>query len=157
MNKSSFYSLASFILFPLILGALSGFLTNGSMDTYSSFVRPPLSPPAILFPIVWTILYIAMGISSWIIYKSQDPLSKKALGIYGIQLIINLLWPILFFTFHLYFVSFLWIVLLIFCVAVMILLFYQISPFAAYLQIPYFLWLIFAGYLNLCLFIINIR
>ncbi len=148
MNKSSFYSLAIFILFPLILGALSGFFTNGSMDTYSSFVRPPLSPPAILFPIVWTILYIAMGISSWIIYKSQDPLSKKALGIYGIQLIINLLWPILFFTFHLYFVSFLWIVLLIFCVVLMILLFYQISPFAAYLKSHIFYGYNFAGYPN---------
>lgn len=155
MKKSNYFSLAISIAIPVLLGALSGFITKESMDSYSSLIRPPLSPPSILFPIVWTILYIAMGVSSWLIYQSKHPLSPQAIRIYGIQLIVNILWPILFFTFHLYFISFLWIVLLIFLVILMIILFYQISHLAAYLQIPYLLWLIFAGYLNLCIFILN--
>ena len=155
MKKSKYFSLAISIAIPFLLGALTGFITKKSMDSYSSLIHPPLSLPSILFPIIWTILYIAMGISSWIIYQSNHPHSQQALKIYGIQLVINILWPILFFTFHLSFISFLWIVLLIFLVILMIIMFYQISHLAAYLQIPYLLWLIFAGYLNLCIFILN--
>ena len=102
MKKSNYFSLAISIAIPVLLGALSGFITKESMDSYSSLIRPPLSPPSILFPIVWTILYIAMGVSSWLIYQSRHPLSPQAIRIYGIQLIVNIRWPILFFTFHLF-------------------------------------------------------
>lgn len=163
MKRSLFHSSArSLILFiavPLILGAVSGFLSMGSMehsmDMYASFHRPPLSPPGFLFPIVWTILYITMGISAWIIHQNTHPLSQQALTVYGIQLAINLLWPIFFFLLHMYLFSFFWLVLLLFFIVFMILLFYRITPLAAYLQIPYLVWIIFAGYLNLSIYLLN--
>lgn len=153
--KSSTRSLILFIAVPLVLGALSSFLSMGSMDVYASFQRPPLSPPGYLFPIVWTILYIAMGISSWLIYRSHNSHSSQALAIYGIQLAMNLLWPVLFFQFHLYFFSFIWLVLLLYVILLMLFSFYPISPSAACLQVPYLIWTIFAGYLNLGIFLLN--
>lgn len=141
------------IIIPLGLGFIFSLFTN-SGTVYKQMIKPPLSPPGYLFPIVWTILYILMGISSYLIYKKVG-LDNKAIKIYLIQLFVNLFWTIIFFNFRLYLLAFLWIILLIVLVATMIKEFYKIDKKAAYLQIPYLIWIIFASYLNFFIFILN--
>lgn len=141
------------VLIPLAAGVLSS-LFSGSME-YATFNKPPFSPPAYLFPIVWTILYILMGISSYIVYSSGDAGKTSALRVYALQLFFNFFWSILFFGFSWYFFAFLWLIVLIVLIIVMIARFYEISPVAAYLQIPYLLWCIFAAYLNYAIYRLN--
>ena len=145
------------IAIPLIVGGLSAFLTRGSMESFEVLNQPLLSPPAWLFPVVWTILYILMGISSYLALTSQASKEEKeqALRIYGYQLAVNFLWPTIFFTLEWYLFAFLWLILLWVLVMVMILRFKEINKLAAYLNIPYILWLTFAGYLNLAIWLLN--
>lgn len=154
MKTKNLSTLVISILIPIAVGSVSALL-SGNMDIYSNLNKPPLSPPGFIFPIAWTILYILMGISSYIIYMSQSPNREKALKIYAVQLAINFFWSILFFGFSQYFISFLWLVLLIIVIIIMIKQFYQISPLAAWLQIPYLLWCVFAAYLNFMIFRLN--
>lgn len=142
------------ILIPLAIGSLSA-LFSGSAAGYPALNNPPLSPPAFVFPTVWTILYILMGISAYLIDQSNDPRRYKALRIYGIQLFFNFFWSILFFRFSQYFPAFLWLAALILLIAVMIKRFFRINPASAYLQIPYLLWCLFAAYLNLMIAVLN--
>ncbi len=142
------------ILIPVILGGIVGLLTSAG-DNYKDLIQPSFAPPSILFPIVWTILYILMGISSYIISESNSYLKNEALFIYYVQLVVNLLWSFIFFTLGWYFVAFIWIIFLIVLVILMIKRFYSISKFSAFIQIPYLLWLIFASILNLSIFILN--
>lgn len=136
-------------------GILSALITRNSMDTYKNLNLPKLAPPSILFPIVWTILFILMGISAYIIYESNSDQKQNALTIYGIQLLINFIWPILFFNLKLYLFSFIWIILLWLLIILMISSFKKISNVAAYLQISYLLWVTFASYLNFMIYYIN--
>ena len=145
------------IAIPLIVGITASLLTRDSMEIFASVNQPPLSPPAWLFPIVWTILYILMGISSYLIAvaDTDKEAKEKALRLYAYQLIVNFLWPTFFFNLQWYFFSFLWLVLLWILVLLMILQFRKIRPIAGYLNIPYLLWLTFAGYLNFAIWILN--
>lgn len=144
------------ILIPLAVGGLSALLTQNSMRNFEQVVQPPLSPPAILFPIVWTLLYILMGITSYLILQEpQTYQTRTALFAYGLQLFFNFFWSILFFNLEMYFVSFLWLIILWALIALTILLFSQISKPATYLMIPYLLWVTFAGYLNFGIFLLN--
>ena len=136
-------------------GILSALITRNSMDTYKNLNLPKLAPPSILFPIVWTILFILMGISAYIIYESNSDQKQSALTIYGIQLLVNFSWPILFFNLGLYLFSFIWIILLWSLIILMINSFKKISSIAAYLQIPYLLWVTFASYLNFMIYYNN--
>ena len=136
-------------------GVISWLLTGNSMEIYRDLNKPALSPPGQLFPIVWTMLYILMGISIYIIMQSKRKLKKNARLIYYIQLVTNALWTPIFFGFKEYFLAFLWILMLIVFVITMILTFYKISKKAAYIQIPYLLWLLFASYLNFGVFVLN--
>ena len=140
---------------PLAVGALSGVLSMNAKDVYSTLELPALSPPPFLFPIVWTILYILMGISAYLVAVTNSPLRQKALFVYGLQLAFNFVWPLLFFVSQAYWVSFVWLAILWVLVFIMIILFYKIRPAAAFLQIPYLLWITFAGYLNLMVAILN--
>lgn len=149
-NKSA---LIISILIPILIGTLSS-LFSGNMS-YSMFNKPSFSPPSILFPIVWTILYILMGISSYIIYSSDSPNKRKAITIYAIQLFFNFFWSILFFGFSQYLLAFIWLLILIILIIIMIYQFYTIDPLAAYLQIPYLLWCLFAAYLNFMIYKLN--
>lgn len=142
------------ILIPIAVGTLSA-LFSGNMSIYSTINKPPLSPPGLLFPIVWLILYLLMGISSYIIYESEHPNKKNALKTYAIQLFFNFWWSIIFFRFSLYLFAFLWLLALIAFIIIMIYQFYQISPLASYLQIPYLLWCSFASYLNFMIYVLN--
>ena len=110
--KLDIKSLIKNIAIPLILGTIVGLLT--STKGLENIAQPVFAPPAFLFPIVWTILYTLMGVSAYMVEGSTSPLKDDALGIYYLQLGVNLLWSFIFFTFRLYFIAFLWIILLIF-------------------------------------------
>ena len=127
------------------------------MEMFENVNKPPLSPPAWLFPVVWTILYTLMGISSYWILTSgaKEDQIYKAMSLYWYQLAVNFLWPTFFFNFQWYLFSFLWLVLLWVLVLAMILRFWRIDRRAALLNIPYILWLTFAGYLNLGVWWLN--
>ena len=140
---------------PLLTGGLAALITQSSMEQFATFRQPPLSPPGWLFPVVWTILYTLMGISSYLVSQSDSPLKNTALRIYGIQLGVNFFWPILFFRLNAFLGAFFWILLLWILVLVMIVLFYKVKPIAGLLQIPYLLWITFAAYLNLAIYLLN--
>ncbi len=146
------------ILIPLFVGGLSAFLTRGNMNLYDQIVRPALSPPAILFPIVWTLLYALMGLGSVLVYNKRGEYpeeSKSALVIYSLQLFINFIWSIIFFNARAFLLSFILLVVLWLLVFIMIAKFLKLCPLAAVLQIPYLLWLTFAGYLSLSIYLLN--
>lgn len=147
MNK---FKLFIDILIPVAIGGIVGFIINPYID-YNSLVQPPLSPPSIVFPIVWTILYVLMGISYYLL---KNP-SKKEKIIYFVQLGVNALWSLFFFIGKFYLFSFIWIILLDVLVIFMIGIFYQNNKASAYLQIPYLIWILFATYLNLGIYILN--
>lgn len=145
------------IAIPIVVGAVSGFLTRNAMQDFEALNQPPLSPPGWLFPIVWTILYTLMGISAYLI-KVADASTEEiddALTIYRYQLIVNFLWPVFSFNFGWYLFAFVWLILLWILVIFMIRKFYTISKPAAYLNIPYLIWLTFAAYLNLGVWWLN--
>lgn len=144
------------ILIALAVGGLSAFITRNNMDIYKELATPPLSPPAILFPIVWTILYVLMGISAAMIYTSPKTDGKeKALLTYGISLFVNFTWSIIFFNLNAFLFSFIWLIILWALIIATIVQYYKINKLAAYLQIPYAIWVTFAGYLNLGIWILN--
>lgn len=136
-------------------GGLVALLTRNSMDIYNRIIQPPFAPPAIIFPIAWTILYTLMGISAYMIYKSKLSLKSTALTVYAVQLLLNFAWPVIFFNGDMFFTAFVLLIIIWILVLWMISLFYKIEPLAAYLQIPYALWLTFAAYLNLSIYLLN--
>lgn len=140
---------------PLGVGALAGILTKDSMMQFSLLNQPPLSPPGWLFPVVWTVLYLLMGYASYLISRSDSTQKRPALILYAIQLIVNFFWSIFFFNFGWYLFSFLWLLLLWVLILLTIRAFWRISPTAAILLIPYLLWVTFAGYLNLAIYLLN--
>lgn len=142
----------------LAVGGLSAAVTSSSMDIYSKINRPPLSPPSILFPIVWTILFTLMGISAAIVWQFRNEkhdIARIALIVYGVNLAVNFIWSLIFFNMQAYLFAFIWILLLLAVIVAMIILFKQVSPLAAYLQIPYLLWVAFAAYLNFAIYLLN--
>lgn len=141
------------LLISLGTGFLSRLASGNNMDAYNVIEKPPLSPPPALFPAIWTPLFILMGISAYLIYVERAPNSKKALGIYAAQLIINFFWPVIFFGAGEYLLALIWLLLLIGAVIMMIRSFVRIKPAAGRLQIPYLIWLFFAAYLNLGIYI----
>lgn len=143
------------IAVPLLVGGISALITGGGFKNYSNVTQPPLSPPAWLFPVVWTILYFLMGVSSYLIYENGNENSKKALTLYAIQLGINFIWPIFFFGFEAYLFSFILIIILWIFVLMTTISFYKINKTSGLLMIPYVIWLTFAGYLNLGVYLLN--
>ena len=155
-KKIKTYSIA--IAIPLAIGALSALLTKNSMDIYENINQPPLSPPSILFPIVWSVLFILMGVSATIIYsyKKEEPDSvRDALIVYAISLFFNFFWTIIFFNMQAYLFAFIWLIALWILIILTINAYKKISPLAAYLQIPYLIWVTFAAYLNLGVYVLN--
>jgi len=136
------------ILIPNIFGLIGNLLGNSS-NGFNQIIQPPFTPPAIVFPIVWIILYTLMSISSYLIYTSNNPNKNKALLFYEIQLVLNTLWTFFFFRLNWFLFSFFWIILILIFVILMIYEFNKINKTAALLQIPYVLWLLFASILNL--------
>jgi len=151
MNKVGIYIKS--ILVPVLVGVLVGLIVSGFMD-YNMLQKPFLAPPSIVFPIVWTILYILMGVSYGIL-KSNNLVDSEINLIYYAQLFFNALWSIFFFVFKWRFFAFIWIIALAILVILMILKFYSRNKIAGLLQIPYLLWVLFASYLNLAFYILN--
>lgn len=141
------------ILVPVIVGGIVGFLISGSID-YDSLQKPFLSPPSLVFPIVWTILYVLMGVSYGRL-KEKSLIDNNVLFIYYFQLGVNALWTIVFFILKWRFIAFLWIILLALLVIWMIVKFYSKDKLAGLLQIPYITWTLFATYLNLEIYLLN--
>lgn len=141
------------ILLPVIIGLIIGLITSNAID-YNSLVQPSWAPPSFLFPIVWTILYVLMGVSYGIL-KSNSLTDEKTNTIYYLQLLVNALWSIFFFVFKWRLFSFIWILLLIILVILMIKEFYKKNKLAGLLQIPYLLWITFASFLNLAVYLLN--
>lgn len=153
-TKTYFVSIA----IALAVGIISALLTMGNMDFYSEITKPALAPPSILFPIVWTVLYTLMGISAAMIYGEKDAKPaqvNRAMAVYGLNLLLNFFWSIIFFNMRAFLFSFIWLVALWAVILIMIIMFYRIKPIAGILQIPYLLWVTFAGYLNLSIYILN--
>ena len=146
------------IAIALAVGGLSALLTKNNMEVYDTINRPALAPPMWLFPVVWSILFILMGISSALVWVNRDENREdafSALRVYGLQLVVNFFWTIIFFNMQAYLFAFIWLILLWVLIIIMIVQFRKISPLAAYLQIPYLLWVTFAGYLTLMIYLLN--
>lgn len=151
MSKLKLY--VKSIAIPVVVGGIVGLIISGSID-YNSLEKPFLAPPSIAFPIVWSILYILMGISYGIL-KSNFLVDSKINFIYYLQLFVNALWPILFFTFKWRLFAALWIILLAILIIIMIVKFFKENKLAGLLQIPYLLWTLFATYLNISIYLLN--
>ena len=151
MNKIKIYIKS--ILIPVIVGGIVGLIISSSMD-YNNLQKPFLSPPSIVFPIVWTILYILMGVSYGIL-ESNNLTDRKVNLIYYIQLFVNSLWSIFFFLLKWRLFAFIWIILLAVLVITMIKEFYKRNKIAGIIQIPYILWVLFASYLNISIYLLN--
>ena len=143
------------IALPLAVGAVSAFFTMKGMPYYQMQEKPFFTPPNVVFPIVWTILYTLMGISAARIKQSNGPDKSKALKTYLLQLGVNFFWSVFFFGLHRYFLAFLWLLLLIFLVIRMIKDFTDVDLKAAKLQIPYLIWCCFAAVLNFSVWWLN--
>ncbi len=152
--KIQWKNLITCLAIPLAVGSLASLLTRDSREAFESLTKPALAPPGWLFPVVWTILYLLMGIASYLVLVSKKP-NDKALNVYGIQLIFNFFWSLIFFNLKLYLPAFIWLVLLWLLILKTTSLFYQITKTAGYLLLPYLLWVTFAGYLNLSIYLLN--
>ncbi len=157
-TKQKIRTYAIAIAIPLAVGLLSALITMGSMQIYGELQVPPLAPPAILFPIVWTVLYILMGVSSgmiWLRREEHPKDARKGFVYYAISLVFNFAWSILFFQFRLFLFSFFWLLALLYLIIRTILSYDRVFSPAAYLQIPYLFWVSFAGYLNFAIWFLN--
>lgn len=152
-KKTKTYILS--IVAALAIGAVSALTTKNNMNIYETIIKPPLAPPSFLFPVVWSVLYILMGISAAEIYLSNRPGKTYALGIYAVSLAVNFLWSIIFFNLKAYTFAFVWLILLFLLIIFTIKKYKPINKSAAFLQIPYLLWVVFAGYLNFMIAVLN--
>lgn len=142
------------IALPLAVGVLSALLTRNGMQTFNELNKPRLSPPGWLFPVVWTILYILMGIASYLVITDRKATTAD-LNVYILQLVFNFFWSIIFFGLELYLFAFIWLVILWILVLITTVRFYRVSETAGLLMVPYLLWVTFAGYLNLSIYLLN--
>ena len=157
MKKHKWISYVVWIVFAEAVGALSGWLTREGTKIYNEMIQqPPLSPPGIVFPIVWSILFALMGIGAARIYLAPESKARsRSLCLFFVQLAFNFLWSIIFFNFQNFGFAFIWLVLLWLLILWMIFSFYKVDPVAAKLQIPYLLWVTFAAYLNFGVWLLN--
>ncbi len=138
------------------IGGLSAFLTKDSMPIYSAINRPALSPPPELFPIVWSVLFVLMGIAAALVWCSNGRQLDSALLFYGAQLVFNFCWTLIFFNFRAYFAAFIWLLILLVLIGITAVKFFHINKLAGWLLLPYFAWVCFAGYLNFMIWRLNL-
>ena len=146
------------IVFTLLVGGISGLLIRDGINAYdANIIKPPLTPPNLVFPIVWSILYLLMGIGIARILTIDGPqrLKTRTLLVYIAQLFFNFCWSLIFFNAQVFLFAFIWLIALWILILIMILLFAKQSKWAAWLQLPYLIWVSFAGYLNLGVWILN--
>jgi len=153
--RSKIKTYAVSIAVALAVGGLSALLTGDSMEKYKALRQPPLAPPGWVFPVVWTILFVLMGVGAAMVCLSGSSSKKKPIAIYGLQLTVNFFWTILFFLLEARLFAFFWLLLLLGLAVWMAVSFARVNKTAGLLQIPYILWLLFAGYLNLAVYLLN--
>lgn len=154
MKKNKIWYIVISILIPLFIGVIGNML-GGSMSLFDNIQKPDFAPHAILFPIIWSVLYILMGISSYLVFMSDSDYKKTGLVFYLVQLVVNVFWSMIFFRFENFLFAFVWLILLLAIVIIMMYYFYKSNKIAFYLQIPYLLWLIFATILNYSIYTLN--
>ncbi len=157
MKKVTWQSYLFWIVLTEAVGALAGFLTREATKRYNTaIIKPTLSPPPIVFPIVWAILYALMGVSAARIFDAEPSADRtRARRLFWLQLLFNFFWSIIFFNLQAFGFAFAWLAALWVLIVLMILAFYRVDPLSALLQIPYLLWVTFAGYLNLGVWMLN--
>lgn len=158
MNKRiNIKSLVICIIIPLVVGGLAALLTMGSMQDFAALNQPPLSPPGWIFPVVWTFLYVLMGVASYLVLEtpSSPDSTKNAFKAYFLQLFFNFFWSIIFFTLGAYEIAFAWLILLLTLIVVTTVRFWRVNMWAGILMLPYIVWVSFAGYLNFAIAGIN--
>ena len=145
-----------FLAIPLVVGGLATLLSGG-MGDYQAMSQPPLSPPGWVFPVVWSVLYLTMGYASYRVYSRGEDAGtvRVSLILYGVQLFFNFLWPIVFFRFHAYLAAFVVLILLWIGIVLTLWEFYKSDERAGDLMLPYLLWVTFAAYLNLGVYLLN--
>lgn len=156
-NKKDYFFLALSLIIILGLPFIISMLIRGGINEYSNLIKPSFAPPAILFPIVWTILYILMAISFYrvlLLEKSGEDVTKELI-IFIVQFVFNLIWPILFFYFNFRFLAFIELFILVILIFITIKFFYKKDKIAGILLIPYLLWCIFALILNYSVYFLN--
>ena len=156
MKKIKVWDLLIFVVTAELGGAVSSVLSGGGFaEYYGSLIKPPLSPPGWVFPVVWAVLYALMGISAYLIYDSGSPDKQQALTVYGVQLIANMLWTPVFFGIRSFVGAAIVVCVMLVLVARMIAVFYKTDKRAAYLNIPYLAWTLFAAYLTFGTLLLN--
>lgn len=156
LRKQNWKAYVFFVVLSEATGVISGLLSRGGMEAFDSIEGSALTPPAIVFPVVWTILYALMGIGAariWLAEASDE--RSRSLIIYFVQLAVNFLWSIIFFNIQAYGFALVWLILLWILIALMILSYRSVDRIASWLQLPYFIWLTFAAYLNYAVWIMN--
>ena len=157
MNRTKIKTYLLWILLAEAVGGLAGWLTREDVKIYTdSIAQPPLSPPPLVFPVAWTILYALMGIGAARVSLAPDgPQRSRALAVFGLQLGMNFLWSILFFKFQRFGLALVWLIALWGAILWMASTFAKVDKAAGRLQIPYLVWVAFAGYLNLGVWVLN--
>lgn len=159
MKQISIGQLVIFLMIPLVVGTLSAAISMRAMAIYGTMEKPPLSPPAWVFSVAWTILYLIMGLASYFVFTSkvEDNSKSAALILYAIQLAMNFMWSIVFFNFGMYLFAFVWLIIMWLLVCYCTFRFFLIDKRAGFLMIPYIMWLTFAAYLNIGAYILRIQ
>ena len=139
----------------LLAGGLASLLGGDTAPLYERLTSPPLAPPGWVFPVVWSVLYVLMGVAAGLVVKSEDVDSRQALALYYLQLGLNVLWPVIFFRFEWITLAAVWLLLLTAAVYATWMRFREISSAAGWLLVPYLLWCLFALYLNIGFAVLN--
>lgn len=155
MRKFSLLKLIFCIFIPIFTGVLSSFLNENLIEIYTLLLLPRFTPPNFVFPIVWTFLYMFLGIGLYLILENRN--NGKALTLFIVQLFINFLWPFIFFKYNLILLALLLHMLLLIVVIFMAINFFKINKLSGILQFPYLIWLFFAGYLNYFIVLFNLN
>ncbi|MCB5286064.1 MAG: tryptophan-rich sensory protein [Candidatus Cloacimonetes bacterium] len=155
LKKMDWKILLACLLLCLAAGMISSFVSGDSIGIYSTLVLPPVYPPGYLFPIVWTILYILMAVSLYMIIKTVGKQDLKPYVVFGVQLSLNIVWSPVFFVLADYLLAFIILVAIWLSVLAMIIVFWMHDRRAGMLQIPYLLWVTFAGYLSYSVYVLN--
>ena len=151
--QNNFVKKIFYLFFPLLCGSVIGLIIGNFID-YPTLVKPPLSPQGWLFPVIWSILYLLMGISYYL-YKENSKNNKKINIIYYVQLGLNLLWSVFFFILKWRLFTVYYTIIFTLIVIWLLILFYKNYKISCYLNIPYLIWLLFATYLTIGIFILN--
>ena len=157
MKANTWKTYALWILGTEAVGGLSGWLTRKGADLYARTVsKPPLSPPSIVFPIVWSALFALMGVSATRVWRAPpSPERTRGLTLFGVQLAFNFFWSIIFFNAQAFGLALIWLAVLWVLILWMLLTFRKVDKWAAWLQVPYLLWVSFAAYLNFGVWALN--